>query len=328
MRTEHMVEADEVESWFGIRSQKTLITSVAIRRWVVQTRPMLMLVSSLIVCILACVAVTLVNPAVAQLTDTIFTDRFEVLKGRAACTVGNWSMASGLSDANTGTQGSDNRRYGGPCALRVPVDGTARYVSDDSPGGEGSYTARFYVFLDDADNDPILIFAADDGLADQIQIWYNEPAPGDLTLRVYDASAAPTDLTLFDLSSGWHSIEFAWSADATAEIAFSVDGAADEIRTVNTSGIAISNAHLGNVSGANTGGSIDFDDFVSRRIQRPGRLVVGDANDDGIINIADIIAIADEIGDLGFAPGQPDCNGDGEIDSSDIACIVDILDSQ
>ena len=168
---------------------------------------------------------------------------FAVNAQAQTCTVDNWEGgATGLTDANAGTQGADNRRYGGPCALRVPVDGMARYVSDDSPSAEGSYIARFYAFLNDAGSDPVQIFAADDGATDQIQVWYNEAAPGDLTLRVYGADSSPNDLTFNGVSSGWHSIEFAWSADAAAEIAFSVDGAADMTATVDTSGLAIANA--------------------------------------------------------------------------------------
>ena len=61
------------------------------------------------------------------------------------CTVDNWTGAStGVANADAGTQGGDNRRYGGPCGLRVDLDGTARYVADDSPASESTYIARFY----------------------------------------------------------------------------------------------------------------------------------------------------------------------------------------
>ena len=50
------------------------------------------------------------------------------------------------------------------------------------------------------------------------------------------------------MGTGWHSAEFAWEADAAAEIAFSVNGAADQIISpADTSGISIANAKLGNV---------------------------------------------------------------------------------
>src|SRR5690625_7079908 len=63
------------------------------------------------------------------------------------CTVDNWDVQEGLTNSDTGTQGANNRRYGGPCGLRVTLDGTERYVGDDSPNGEAAYIARFYTFL-------------------------------------------------------------------------------------------------------------------------------------------------------------------------------------
>ncbi|WP_376691191.1 hypothetical protein [Wenzhouxiangella sp. EGI_FJ10409] len=242
------------------------------------------------------------------------------------CTIDNWTGAStGVANADTGTQGGDNRRYGGPCGLRVDLDGTDRYVADDSPASESTYIARFYTFLDDAGADPVVIFAADDDTEDQIQVWYNFPNADDLTLRVFDSNGDENDATFGSVGSGWHSVEFAWEADAAAEIAFSVNGAADQTISADTSGIAIANANLGNANAANTGGTIDFDDFDSRRIERPGRLMVGDADDSGSIAGTDALAILDELAGAAMAPGQPDCNEDGSIDGLDSLCVLDLL---
>lgn len=243
------------------------------------------------------------------------------------CVVTNWASQTDLVDADAGTQGSSNRRYGGPCGLRVPVDGTARYVSDDTPNAEGTYIARFYTFLDNAGSNATILFEGDDGTDPQIQVWYNMPNAGDLTLRVYDTTAgSPIELTEAGVGAGWHSVEFVWEAAASAEILFNVDGAASDLSdTVDTSGITIENAHLGNVDGA-SGGSVDFDDFDSRRIERPGRLMVGDANDDATINSQDFVTVINEIGGT-YAAGQPDCNEDGSINSQDFVCVINIIGS-
>lgn len=241
------------------------------------------------------------------------------------CVVTNWDSATNLTNANAGTQGGANRRYGGPCGLRVAVDGTERIVTDNSPTAEATYIARFYTFLDNAGSNPIIIYAADDGAVDQVQVWYNFPAAGDLTLRTFDASAGTNDLTFNAVGPGWHSVEFVWEAAAAADILFSVNGAADLSTTIDTSGITLASAHLGNVNSAAGGTSIDFDDFDSRRISRPGRLLVGDANDSGGINAGDLGSVLAEINGVSFATGQPDCNENGAVNAGDLGCILGII---
>ena len=247
------------------------------------------------------------------------------------CTISNWDAAANLTDANTGTQGSDNKRYGGPCGLRVPLNGTPAFLTDDSPtaSGEVSYIARFYAFLDSAGTDPVILFAADDGAEDQIQIWYNFPDVGDLNLRVFDSGGTESDLpvTAANVGSGWKAIEFVWQASNAADnVTFSVSdrfGNAEGSASVDTTGVVVSRAHLGNLNGA-SGGQIDFDDFDSRRQTRPGRLMRADANDDGQINALDFIAVINEIGGT-VAAGQPDCNEDGVINALDFICVINVI---
>lgn len=242
------------------------------------------------------------------------------------CTISNWlGTPSGVTDADAGTQGSSNRRYGGPCGLRVPVDGSPHFVVDNSPTSESTYVGRFYTFLDNAGTNPVLLFAADDGTNDQIQVLYNDPSAGDLTLSVRTSGGTYVDRTFAGVGSGWHSVEFVWEASGTAAIAFSVDGATDMTATVDTTGASIVNASLGNIDGAAGGGTIDFDDFDSRRESRPGRLTIGDANDDLSINSQDFVTVINEISGSSLAGGQPDCNEDGTINSQDFVCIINII---
>ncbi len=235
------------------------------------------------------------------------------------CTIANWDAAPGLSDANVGTQGANNRRYGGPCGLRVP-GGTPAYVTDTTPASEDAYIARFYAFLDNAGSNGVLLFSADD----QIQVWYNIPAAGDLTLRVFDSVPSANDVTFENVGNGWHSIEFAWAASPTQQVAFAVNGTELTSDPIDTSEIRITSAQMGDIEGTATG-SIDFDDFDSRRSSRPGRLLVGDANNSGGINIFDAVAVIDEFQSGIFASGQPDCNENGSINIFDAVCIIDIF---
>ena len=247
---------------------------------------------------------------------------FSINAQAQTCTIANWDGATALAAANAGTQGATNRRYGGPCGLRVPMDGTARFLTDNSPAAESTYIARFYAFLDNAGTDAVILFA---DAGDNVEVWYNVPNAGDITLNVVDASANNNFLTFASVGSGWHSIEFAWESSATANIAFSVNGAADATATLDTSGISLSSVSLGNLNNNATGTSIDFDDFDSRRISRPGRLLVADANGDGVITGGDLTSLVNELLGSSFAVGQPDCNEDGSITGGDLTCLVNIL---
>lgn len=270
------------------------------------------------------------------------------------CVVSNWlGGATNLTDADAGTQdtgATSNRRFGGPCGLRVPVSGTAAFVTDDTPSAEGTYIARFYAFLDNAGSDAIIIFQADDGANPQVQVWYNFPAAGDLTLRTFEGAprGGNVDLTFNAIPPGWTSAELVWEAAASADIRFSVNGAADLSTTANTAGITLANASLGNVNGAANGTNMDFDAFDSRRISRPGRLCPGLTDEARAVlggdtgprlAVTDALAIFDEFATNGGTPaaGMPDFDQNGSVNPSDVIgvfnafatnnneCGVDIL---
>jgi len=245
------------------------------------------------------------------------------------CTVANWDdngAVVGLSDADTGYQGSNNRRYGGPCGLRIAFDGEDRYLINDTPSNEQSYIARFYAFLNDLGDSSAIIFAGEGGGDDHFQVWFNEPAAGDLTLRIFDASGTPVDLVYNDLDSGWHSIEVVWESGSDAEIRFALnsdDPQNDLVTTVDNSGLGIDSAWLGNVAGADIGGTADFDDFDSRRDTRPQRLCRGDTTGSESIGFADLNNIGGEVisGGAQLAFGQPDYTESGAIGFNDLNAV-------
>jgi len=106
-----------------------------------------------------------------------------------------------------------------------------------------------------------------------------------------------------------------------------VDEEDDLVVNADTSGQSIHYADLGNLNDAD-GGSIDFDDFDSRRSERPGRLLVGDANGDGNLSTADVVAVLQENKGGAFAAGQPDCNEDGQISTADVVCVLSAVKNQ
>jgi hypothetical protein len=261
---------------------------------------------------------------------------FSVNAAAQTCTVDNWQGGSpGLSNSDAGTPIDGNRRYGGPCGLRVELGGSAAYVADDSPGGETTYIVRAYVYLDDiTTGDPVVLFAADDDTGDssytaadaQIEVGYDADASsgGTLVLSVRDQGGSWVPLPAVDnVGTGWHSFELVWEQASSANIAFSVDGAADVTGNVNTTGITIENAFLG-VLNPVTGGSVDFDDFDSRRVDRPGRLCRGDTNGSDSVTQTDMLQIFGEVasGGTALSGGQPDYNESGSVTQTDFLQVL------
>lgn len=251
------------------------------------------------------------------------------LNAQAQCTVANWEGGqTALTVDNVGTPANEHRRYGGPCSLEVPVEGAAAYVSDNKPLDENAYIARFYAYLGDAGSADTMIFAAQDDGVNAIQIHYNDPSAGDITMYVFDSATgqASATFTASEIDTNWVSIEFDWAA-GTDDTMFSVNGLTDKAISLDTTGVAITDALLGNINGADAGTDtvFYFDDFDSRRLNRPGRLLVGDSNDDQTVNVFDISANIDEIQSDIYSSGQPDCNEDGSINVFDISCQIDII---
>ena len=247
---------------------------------------------------------------------------------QTTCTTANWTNVVGLvnGDSNaTGDVGTPPafRRYAGPCALKVPVNGVARYVTDESPNAETSYIARFYVFLDFSASATITLFEALDASdAPQLRLQYSGR---DMALEVFNNSSTQS-IQFTGLTNGWNSVEVAWTQAAEAEVSFSLNGNTPETVTVDTAGRFIDKARMGNVNGATVASAnIDFDDFDSRRQTRPGRLLRGDATGDNVVNIFDVQAAGSETFQGVIAPGQPDCNEDGVINIFDVQCIGAIV---
>lgn len=244
------------------------------------------------------------------------------------CIVGNWNVQEGLTNDDAGIQPDGFKRYGGPCGLRVPVDETPRFLTDESPLAEGAYIARFYAFLDQAPGEKITIFSTTDGSDEPVFSVIYDGAENELILEAFPG---PQDLVFTDVGTGWQSIEVVWEASSAADnIRFALNTEEDgqditSGTSVDTSGLQIAKAHLGNVSGTGASGTLYFDDFDSRRLSRPGRLMRGDANNDGVVDGDDQAAIVNEFLFGEPAQGNPDCNEDGSVDGDDQACIINIF---
>ena len=260
--------------------------------------------------------------------DLLFADNFEQFGDPFSCNLANWSSTVGLTDTDTGTP-PDSRRYSGPCGLRVQ-GGANGFVTNFLPSLEPSLVVRFY-FFPELFTAPALIYSADDDGINQIELWYNLQGVDTLSLRVFDTSKAPFDLTASDIVPGrWYSVEFSWAAGSPADIRLEVVGNTPQVvnAQVETAGLVIEAQNLGLINGLTVGGGIDFDAFESRRVLPIGRLPVGDVLGDGLYGAQDLVKLVNELDGDDLALGQPDCNEDGVIDQSDFFCVLAIIANQ
>lgn len=249
-----------------------------------------------------------------------------------ACSIGNWSAKVGSQGLSTGTPAQDHRRFEGECGLKVKLGPGARYVEDDSPDGEATYFARFYFFADELElrsGQWVDLFTAnrgDRGATAQLALRLEQTADGrQLVLRARDGSQMAASKGV-PIAGGWTGVELSWSqatgpANGSAELEINGQSRAKLTGLDNRTG-GIDRARLGAVDASDAGGSLDFDSFVSHRKTPVGPLVRGDATADQAVDASDLVAVINEMNQGNFAKGQPDCNGDGAVDSGDLQCLA------
>ncbi len=249
-----------------------------------------------------------------------------------ACTMQNWTDQFGDVYANNPLNNSGEdvdgnvsnvggvQRYSGFCGMRAGP-GTG-FVEDDRPGNIDRIVARFYVLRNSLGSGTPIIYAGyGSNDAEAFRVTMN--AAGTVTL----IDSATGQSVSQSGSTNWMSIEIDWGrAAGDGFIKLSVNGQADvENDTLNNAGSPqLSYVRLGNVDGA-ASGTITFDSYESRRSTAVGRLMVADANNDGVVNVVDVTALSNELLNDVLTPGQPDCNEDGEVNVVDITCLANII---
>lgn len=253
-----------------------------------------------------------------------------------SCTILNWAGgAVNSAELFAGAPASGNRRYAGPCSMRVNVNAAPAYVVDNSPIAEQGYIARFY-FNPRGNTEEMMIFAANDasnGTGDDVvEIWFNRPSAGAAQLEfAVNGGTETIDIPASELrANGWNSFEVVWESSATATIAVSANGNSDRTGSGNTSDERVRSALLGRIAptaALSSSTPVFFDDFDSRRISRPGRLCRGLTDPDRApagdgwqrLLPADRQAILIEIATGGNVPagGQPDFDEDGSVGPAD-----------
>lgn len=215
------------------------------------------------------------------------------------------------------------QRYSGLCAAAIPDAATGpQYVGDDTPVALDRIIARFYVLNELSSGSNAVIFrgfSGDDG-AGQLLFTVRLNSNGAITL-IDNATGTATPPIVS--STNWASVEIDWQRGTTGSIELIVNGQSDGPIGVNNSARPpLESIQLGNLN--DVAGKLSFDAYESRRTQSIGRLLVGDANASGTVNIADASAIIAEL-DGTLQSGQPDCNESGTVNIADASCVVAAL---
>lgn len=240
------------------------------------------------------------------------------------CTRENWSAKVGDTNLNADEPGPNNRRYAGRCGLRVTLDNSEAYLTDESPLDETVFNVRFYFFLNAVTED-VTLFQAEDGNTDPVITATYDASENDVSV-VFANAGTPQTVVAQDVSTGWNSLEIQWEASPAAQPKV-VLGTADPVTasaTIDTSNIAIDGAKLGAIGTVPASGSIDFDDYDSRRDTVPGRLCRGLTDQSrSALNLEDVLAIFNDFATGGSlaANGVPDYDGSGAVDLLDVVDV-------
>lgn len=242
--------------------------------------------------------------------------------GALACTVANWNGANtATTAANAGGPADGIARYSGVCALSVD---SGKYVTDNTPGTEGIYRARFYV-LTKATGGTVTIFKAgsDDNAGGTAAIEVDFTG-STFAFRQNGASAGSVSGIQ---ANKWYSIEMFYKAGNAFTASVWGAGGTSEVGNVNvTSAVGsatVGSARMGAISGSTGTAKLGFDAFESTRSETTaiGRLCRGDATGEGNLNIADRMAINQELAGISYQSGQPDCTEDGTLNIADRLCL-------
>ena len=229
-----------------------------------------------------------------------------------ACTTDLWN--GGVEGTPVAGSPTAVSRVSGLCAMELTGTGS---VKDTSPAAETTAIMRFYVFAELISGTPVIFEAfSDDGATSSLLT-----VSFDGSNFVFDAGAGAS--AAVPGKSGWNLVELDWTGGTGMDYWVNADSI-NSARTGNISAAAgtMESVVLGTPDTLD--GILTFDDYESHRSTPVGGLLMGDANGNGALSIADVIALFNELKGT-LATGQPDCNTNGGISIADVICLFNQL---
>lgn len=245
-----------------------------------------------------------------------------------ACTLSAWDSTTGAAAGGPG-DATVIARYAGQCAM----NGTAGTVTNNGvsaaggPTNEPRMVSRFY-FLATGNGNATLFQAFSDNAA-TASIYTVSFNGANVTVTPNDGGAIA--VAAVNATTNWHSVEIDWTQGGDIKLWVDSDAttvAANATGSSGNAGSVINTAILGGIGGAGGFSQLLFDAYVSHQTTAIGRELVGDATGNDIVDIADVVAIIDEITGGAVNVGTPDCTEDGNINLNDVLCTIElVLDS-
>ncbi len=247
----------------------------------------------------------------------------------AACSTAGWDAVTTNGSAaqvlvvGSPTDTTPVPRYSGPCAAMARAPGN--FVTDELATSDWALHARFYVFVDVPSNE-VTFFRAENA-AGQPMITIRQ----NLTTLKFDLSSGVTT-TAPVVPGRWYAIELDWYAGQAMTVEVRGAGADPQPRFSTSAALLsdrIKRVSLGWISGAGTG-RIAIDAYAARRLTgwesdiKIGRLCRGDSSGDTYyfgLEAGDMVRARNESSGLGLTLGQPDCDENGVVNSTDATCI-------
>ena len=122
-------------------------------------------------------------------------------------------------------------------------------------------------------------------------------------------------------AAGWNLVELSWVGGTGMNFWVNTESSEAATGTISAAAGTVESVVLG---AAALDGTLVFDAYVSQRDTLIGGLLMGDANGNGSLTIADAVTLFNELNGT-LAEGQPDCNMSGGITIADAVCLFNAL---
>lgn len=231
-----------------------------------------------------------------------------------ACTTDGWN--GGVTGSPVADSPTTVSRVSGLCGMELAGEGS---VKDISPVNESTFIARFYVKGPVDSGTPVIFeaFSDDAATASLISVTFDGSS---FVFNGGSGNSAP----IAGNPTGWNLVELSWTSSTGMSVWVNADSNSDPATddSIGASGGTVESVVLG-AQGSFTG-TLSFDDYVSHRETPIGGVVLGDADNNAAVSLADATAILIEARPFGavLAEGVPDCNLDGQVTLADASRVL------